>query len=207
MSSLDEEANYVHKCWYLVHCQPGKELYAARSLDRRLKLQIFLPERELHLRDQTRKIPFFPGYIFIFTNLQCISLSSINTCPGVLRLVDFGEGPQPVPHSVVEFIAQQLAQLNGNTLSNHHFHLGDIVQMKGSALQDLKLVFAGSAAPSQRVYVLLEFLGRLKKVQIDVERLEKVPGHIPLPLEFSTQRIRYTRGKGRKIYSFSRENL
>jgi len=59
--------------------------------------------------------------------------------------------------------------------------------------QGLETVFAGPTTPSKRVQVLLNFLGRLTKVEVEVSALEKRAESVRL------KRIRYTRGKGRKI--------
>jgi len=83
--------------WYLVHCKPRKELYAANALRTLLQLSIFLPENQIRSRGGVRQVPFFPGYIFAQVDLQKVARSHINASPGVIRLVEFGGEPQPVP--------------------------------------------------------------------------------------------------------------
>lgn len=216
-----------HDSWYLVHCQPGRETYAARSLRRLLNLSVFLPENHVRLRGEIRSMPFFPGYLFALADLQKVSLSAINTCPGVLRLVGFGGCPQPVPSPVVETIARQLDRLREGGMPPYYpFCPGDTVRMKSGPLQDLQMVFVGSAGPGHRVHILLELMGRLTKTQVDVGALERSPVSVSLesnkpfvadglncsspihrgcaPAELavgnSKPHVRYTRGKGRKIH-------
>src|SRR5258707_15856681 len=98
--------------WYLVHCQSRKETYAANSLRHLLKLLVFLPESQVRSRGITRYSSFFPGYIFINADLQKVPKSCINSCPGVLRLVEFGGDPQAVPQHVITTISQQMNTLN-----------------------------------------------------------------------------------------------
>lgn len=178
--------------WYLVHCQPRKETYAANSLKQILNLLVFLPESPVRSRGVTRYTPFFPGYIFINADLQQVPKSSINTCPGVLRLVEFGGDPQSVPQHVIDTISRQLDRLNGQQPRiAHRFSPGDIVQVKHGPLQDLEMIFVGSTTPTGRVHVLLELLGRLKEVQVDVDILEKVPAPSLVSHELNMQRERY----------------
>lgn len=178
--------------WYLVHCNPRKELYAANVLKSQFGLSVFFPQYTVRSRGEVRQLPFFPGYIFIQANLQKTSLSQINASPGVRRLVSFDTEPQPVPHYVVAEIAERLDHLEG--LAYQAFRPGDVVRLKNnSSLQDLDMVFIGHADANQRVCVLLKFLGRLKKVYVDADMLERKPAN---PLQ---KRTRYTRGKGRKI--------
>lgn len=192
-----QEAASANGSWYLIHCQPKKETYAARSLRQLLNLDIFFPESRIRLRGEIRPMPFFPGYLFALADLRRVPASSINTCPGVLRLVEFGGYPQALPPSIIEAIARQLDQFNQGIWSpSQHFMPGESVRVKGGPLQNLKMVFVGSTSPSTRVRVLLEFLGRFKEVQVEAETLEKVPE----TLEWRKLPGRFTRGKGRKIH-------
>ena len=204
MMRCDEEYICANGSWYLVHCLPRRETYAATSLRHQLKLQVFFPEERVRLRNEVHFNPLFPGYLFVLANLEQTALSAINTCPGVLRLVSFGGQPQSVPYAVIETITQQLERVNrGESLAHHPFTPGDAVHVKSGPLRDLNMIFVGPASPEKRVHVLLEFMGRLKDVQIDAKMLEKVPEHPPhppVPLGWSKARVRYTRGKGRKLY-------
>lgn len=184
--------------WYLVHCKPRKEFYAADSLKNVLGLTVFLPETPIRSRGEVRHIPFFPGYLFVYTDLYKVSLSQINNCPGVLRLVEFGGDPHPVPQCVIETISEQLDKLNA-IAPCHGLNPGDTVRVKHGPLQDLKMVFVGPTTPSKRVYVLLELLGRIKEAQVEVEMLEKISAPVSSIQRAQQVRKRYTRGKGRKI--------
>ncbi len=162
-----------HEAWYLIHCQPRKERYASHALESQLGLSIFLPEYKTRSRGEMRKAPFFPGYIFVQANLQQVPLSRINTTPGVVRLVAFGDDPQPVPLEVIELIDERLAQFDQVNLQP--FQSGDVVRVKQKGpLQDLEMIFVGPLTSSHRVTVLLNLLGRLKEIHIDIEMLEKV---------------------------------
>ncbi len=204
MMLCDEANTCVNGSWYLVHCQSRKETYAAKSLRHLLKLRVFLPQERVRWHGEVRFSPFFPGYLFVLADLQDTPLSSINTCPGVLRLVGFGGYPQSVPFSVIETITQQLEHESaGDRVSSRTFEPGDAVRVKSGPLQDLNMIFIGPTSPDKRVHVLLTFMGRLKDVQVDVEMLEKVPAnarHATISLDRGKPRVRYTRGKGRKIY-------
>jgi transcriptional antiterminator RfaH len=163
----------INAAWYLVHCQQKKEHYAALMLKQRFNLATFLPEYTQRTRGQVTSRLLFPGYIFAQANLQEVPMSQINTTPGVLRLVNFGAGPEVVPDCVVEEIANKSLQVNAADLQQ--FRPGDHVRLKHSgSLHGLTMVFAGSSSSSQRVRVLLEFLGNIREVQVHVEKLEKV---------------------------------
>src|SRR5690242_8515981 len=107
----NRQASYFES-WYAVHCKPRKEWQAAAALERLLGLTIYLPQICRHRRGQIDRIPFFPRYLFVWTDLQAIGLSTINATPGVFRLVTFGETPQPVSIAVVEAIRDLVDDLN-----------------------------------------------------------------------------------------------
>lgn len=159
--------------WYLIHCQARKERYASHALESHLGLSIFLPEYRTCYRGKIHRKPFFPGYIFIQADLKQVALSQINAIPGVIRLVAFGNDPVPVPFSVIDAISERLA--NFELMNLQPFHAGDVVRVKQEGpLQDLEMIFVGPSTSSRRVMVLLNLLGRLKKVHLDIDILEKV---------------------------------
>lgn len=188
--------------WYLIHCKPRRESYAADYLRSVLQLSVFLPESSVRSQREIRRVPFFPGYIFLHVNLHEVALSQINTCPGVRRLVEFGGSPNPVPQYIIEAIQGQLAYLNGLIPQpSHGLRPGDHVRVKQGPLQDLNMIFIGPTTPSKRVHVLLEMLGRLKETQVDVALLEKISELPSSPPPLRPKGERYTRGKGRRIKS------
>jgi transcription antitermination factor NusG len=179
--------------WYVVHCKRLNERQAATALEKRLGLATYLPEIQRRRRGQVRCSPFFPSYLFVWADLREVIMSHINAMPGVLRLISFGDLPQPVPISVVEEIRQRVDELNAHGgLIPHNFRPGDALRLKEGPLQGLDVVFVGSARPSDRVRVLLEFLGRLSEVKVTVDLLERVSAGSTLKPE------RRTRGKGRR---------
>ncbi len=180
--------------WYLVHCKPRKELYAARVLRNLLGLTIFLPEISTCLRGKLQRVPFFPGYFFVLTNLQKVHPSLINSSPGVLRLLEFGGRPQSVPPAVIKTISEQVNRLNcSGSLPNHSFYPDDRVRIKSSPPQGLETLFVGPTTPSMRVHLLLHLLDCSEEISMHVDALEKI---LSAP---DAKRERRTRGKGRKI--------
>jgi hypothetical protein len=57
-------------------------------------------------------------------------------------------------------------------------------------------IFEGPSTPSERVRVLLTFLGHARRVQLSAADLEKAPPKSQLP---ASKRPRRTRGRGRRI--------
>jgi transcriptional antiterminator RfaH len=194
IDTQDENREYVHN-WYVIHCKARKEKSTSETLKAHLGLVVYLPEKKIWYKGNAVFLPFFPGYFFVQANLQEIALSQINTSPGVLRLLSSEGVPQMIPSYVVEKLHTEITRLNeGQAFPNQGFSPGDTLHVTDGPLRGLEGVFIGPTTPSKRVQVFLNFLGCLTKTDIDASALEK------LPEDNNPRRIRYTRGKGRKLH-------
>lgn len=187
--------------WYVAHCKSGREVYTASILNSQLGLTIYLPELEIRRRKEVRISPFFSGYFFIQINLQRVALSQINSSPGMLKLLDFGDGPLIVPQMLLEEIREGIDECNGCDIFLHRkLSSGDLVRVTGGPLKSLHAVFVEYIASGERAQILLDFLGRLNKTQVDVSSLEKVSDRPSVKVNNGHSRQeRRTRGKGRRI--------
>lgn len=192
--------NYIQEenKWYVVQCKTGRESYAALLLET-LGMVIYLPLLKKYKNRTPLYIPFFPGYLFVNADLKRALASSINYCPGVLKVLDFGDGPLALEHEVIEAISQELERLNNRCNGSHNFQFNEILRIKNGPLQGMEVVFVGPTTPSLRVRVLLEFLGGPKETFVDAGMLEKIPTITKESGENIGKKQRLTRGKGRKI--------
>jgi transcriptional antiterminator RfaH len=192
-TSMDNSNNSA--LWYVVQSLPKMEIYAANLLKTGLGLNVFLPQGRVVCRQNELKYaPFFPGYLFVQVDLQKVSPSSINMCPGVLHLITFDGELEPIPHTAIEIIHRKVNEFNGaGKLLNDKFLPGDMVRFKEGALQELDMVFLGINAANNRARALINILGHSKEVLVDFNLLEGTLGGL------ERRRVRYTRGKGRKI--------
>ncbi|MCO6450356.1 MAG: hypothetical protein J5I90_06150 [Caldilineales bacterium] len=178
--------------WYVVHTQPRKELLVTSSLESRLGLEVFFPEVLQTYRGSIQPRPFFPRYLFVNADLTVTEASAINFSPGVIRLVSYGDTPQPIPATIIDDIRFRLDELNARGgITQHGFHPGDRVRVVSGPFQGLEAVFQGPLKPSERVRILLDFLGSLRETEIPVDLIERASTNFV--------RRRTTRGRGRRI--------
>ncbi|MCB9139502.1 MAG: transcription/translation regulatory transformer protein RfaH [Caldilineaceae bacterium] len=164
---------------------------AAGLLEQSLNVEVFLPEVFQQKQEQRKLMPLFPGYLFVRLDLAHPDSYRINQTPGVIRLVGFGRQALPVPEAVIDALRQRVEQVNAQGgIAAHSFKVGDRVRLTDGPLEGLEALFQGPLTPSQRVDVLLEFMGRLQTVKVEIDHLEAVRPHPP----------RRTRGKGRRIH-------
>jgi len=182
--------------WYVVHTKPTRELMVGSLLEQQLNLLVYLPEVIETRRNKKRRAPLFPSYVFVQASLSQAPTQTINSVPGVLQLVSFGGVPQALPAGEIEALRRRLDELNEQGgLPTHSFHPGDEVRLRDGPLQGLEAIFLGPMTPSQRVRVLLDFLGTEREAEVALDSIERVPT--------PAQRGRRTRGKGRRIRSQS----
>jgi transcriptional antiterminator RfaH len=164
------------------------------ALQEQFDLTVYVPEVMCYYQGQVQRAPLFPRYLFAQIDLHTVPPSRINATPGVTRLVTFDTTPQKIPAAVVQAIHTQVERCNEQGgLPEHGFQPGDTVQFRRGPLRGLEAIFVGPVTPSQRVRILLEFMGRLNELEVDRNLLE-TRNRDALP-----KRERRTRGRGRKI--------
>lgn len=185
--------------WYVAHSQPLKERYAAQNLGLRLGLTVFLPEVRRHFRGQVEEAPLFPRYLFVKADLGVTAVSRINATEGVARLVSFGGAPLAVPGEIVRGLYERVAALNSEGgLVEHGFQAGEMVAVVGGPLCGLEAIFLGPMEPNQRVQVLIDLLGGLQRVEIDVDDLTRRDGEEVVVRNALSNKWRPRRSRGKR---------
>ncbi len=115
---------------YVAYCKGLKEQQASAAIKEQLGLPVYLPELRRQLAGYLQRRAFFPGYLFVQADLSEVALSQINAIPNVLRLVTFGDLPQPVPAGVIEALRLRLDDLNAQGGLLPRFQSGEIVRLK-----------------------------------------------------------------------------
>jgi transcriptional antiterminator RfaH len=184
--------------WYALHTKPNSEYQVAVVLEER-GITTYLPEIEAPKSRQKRKSkPFFPCYLFAQADLESIGLSLLQWTPGLRTIVTFGERPAPVSDDLIDLVRRKLGEIEASGgYPSHPFRPGDPVRITDGPFRDMLAIFEGPLTPAERVQVLLNILGRTSRVHVEVEDLEKAPGHADVDAP-APKRPRRTRGRGRR---------
>ncbi len=190
--------------WYVLHTRPNLEFRVARVLQER-DLEIYLPVLSVKKSGDVRQEPLFPCYLFARIDLMTLSRASWQWTSGLRGLVTFDDQAVPVPERIIETLQRELAQqANQAETAVAPFSQGEVVRITEGPFANMLAIFNGPTTPNQRVQILLEMLGQLRRVSIEVSHLEKAPvdetahpGTPPPPK--SQPRHRRTRGRGRHI--------
>lgn len=153
--------------WYLAQLKPNCQRIALRNLDRQ-GFRTFLPLHDLTTRQGgnfvTRSRPLFPGYLFVAFDMDAGGWSAINNTYGITRLVSFGARPAPVPDELMTSLLRR-CDADGKLLAEVTVRPGDAVRVTSGAFTD----FVGRVEridPDQRVWVLLDLMGRTTRVSL-----------------------------------------
>lgn len=159
---------HEHKSWYLAQLKPNCAQIAVRNLARQ-GIETFLP-----LREQTQAKggkfttairPLFPGYIFVALNTAEGLWRKVNSTYGITKLVSFGAMPTPVPADLV-YALQARCDEGAVFREADALKPGDHVQVTKGPFTSALAQIEGSA-PDQRVWVLMDVMGRSTRVAVD----------------------------------------
>ena len=162
------------KAWYAVHTRANAESKALEHLARQ-DYQAYLPRyRKWRCHARRREVvwrPLFPRYLFVALDLDAMRWRSVNSTPGVTQLVSHGELPSAVPMGVVETIQEQeRSGLFDQVAQVRSLREGESVRIVVGPFADLIGKFIG-LADQERVYVLLDLLGRKVRATVSAEAL------------------------------------
>jgi transcription antitermination factor NusG len=130
----------------------------------------------------------FPGYVFVNFNLQ-LHIDTVRYCSSVSRVVHFHSGYPSIPEIQVNELRTIFGPDN-MLVYDTEVSVGDSVRIVGGAFHDLVAVVQQVRPARQRVQALLEFLGRMTTVEVDIHNLVVVErGQKPRPLQGRDERF------------------
>lgn len=163
--------------WFAVYTRPRAEAMAQEHL-RHQGYEVYLP-RHVKRRRHARRTdfvlaPLFPRYLFVAFDRLHQRWRPILSTVGVCDLVRQGERPAEIPAELVEEL--RLRERHGafdHPAQIRGLRRGDPVRVAAGPFAELAGRFHGMAT-AERVFVLLEMLGRSVKVQLPNEVVDPV---------------------------------
>ena len=194
--------------WYALNTKPNAE-YQVVELLARHRVETFLPTlKATRPRRGHNSVPLFPGYLFVHVDFDVMGYSTIAWMPGLRGIVGVERQAAIVDDEIVVVLRSRVDELwKQGGLPTHSFKPGDRVRINSGPLEGLMGVFDSPLTPSERVRILLNFLGRSRPTMVMVSDLAPASVHDVDPLDAieteqarAEARRRRTRGKGRKIH-------
>ena len=188
--------------WYAIHTKAYAERRAASELHRH-GIETYVPEVNRKADKASKRadarIAFFPGYLFMNVDLSATKASKWRWASGVRHIVSHGETPVIIPNEIISFIRRQLVEHEAAQASARpqRFKKGDTVRIADGPFGDMLAVFEGPVSATERVTVLMDFLGRLSRIRVGLDLLEPVDSRSNQKPKIKLRRR--TRGRGRPI--------
>lgn len=181
------------EAWYALYTKPNAEGLVARALESR-GFSYYLPLLP-PAKPNARPQALFPSYLFVKCDLSELIVDQLQFLPGLRRIVSFSDKPAIVPHEAIAMMERELAEIDAaGGLVKHQFKPGDEVVIDSGPLAGLRGVFQGPMGPSERVRILVRFLGETNRAEVPLDTIRKASEDDAL-----IRRRRGTRGRGRRI--------
>jgi transcription elongation factor/antiterminator RfaH len=163
--------------WYVLHTKSRFENVVNDGLLKK-QVTVFLPIITVPSRRKDRKklikVPLFPGYVFVRTDLKPDHHLDILRTAGAVKLVGNTQGPISVSEETVQSL-QIMVATNQPISTGYQFNKGDKVMVTTGPFAGVIGIFDHYRGLS-RVMVHIEALGQYAAVEVDARDVEKVPG-------------------------------
>ncbi len=166
------------KAWYLLYCKPRNEMRAKQNLELQ-GVETYLPliaesKKQRSGKFQSVQTPLFPSYLFINFDPMTMPVSRIHSTRGVNQIVGVKEDMLPLDPELITRIKIKLAELiDVDPLEQHKLKKGDKVRLSEGPFTEIEGIF-DEASGEKRCFVLLNILGKTKRVKVASEMVEKV---------------------------------
>ena len=162
--------------WYVLHTKSRFENVVNEGLGKK-SIEVFLPKVTVRSKRRDRKamirVPLFPGYLFVRTNLPPQAHLEVVKTAGAVRLIGSKQGPVPVPDDTIESLKIMVS-------AEHPITTGSQLK-KGDRVLVVHGPFAGVSGTfiryggKGRVIVNIEALGQYAGVEVNEDDIEIVP--------------------------------
>jgi transcription antitermination factor NusG len=150
----------LSKLWHVIRSKPNKEAFLAGQLESR-NVEFYFPQLKVHpVNPRCRKIkPYFPGYLFIKTDLEINQTGAFERLPGAIGLVLLGGEVAYVPENILSAIHARVDEINdaGGELFET-MNKGDRIRIHSGPFEGYEAIFDSRIVGTERVKVFLTML-------------------------------------------------
>lgn len=162
--------------WYALNSKPHSERLVYEALTSE-GIGAYLPlwPTPRDVKRLMRPQPFFPGYLFVHTDLDVVGRSALQYRQGVRRLVFCGDQPAVIPETVILGIERRLTALEVHAIDSagHALNRGDRALVTGGPFRGYEGIFDKRLTSDERVRLLIDFSSKLTPLEIEREFIQK----------------------------------
>jgi transcription antitermination factor NusG len=144
--------------WYALKSKPHREEMLARQLTLRGEETFYPCIRVVTVNPRAHKTkPYFPGYLFVRTDLERTGASTFRYLPGAAGLITFGGEATHVPDGLIQAIRQRVEAGNKGAAGGT-YKPGEVVFIQSGPFAGYEAIFDARLPGTDRVHVLLKLL-------------------------------------------------
>jgi transcription elongation factor/antiterminator RfaH len=166
----------LERRWYVLHTKSRHEK-VVNDLLLKKSVEAYLPLVTVRSKRRDRKVmirvPLFPGYLFVKTDLHPNSHLEVVKTVGAVRLIGSNRGPVPVPDQTIDSL-QIMVDSNHPVTTGHRLKTGDKVMVVFGPFAGVVGTFARYGGKG-RVIVNIEALGQYAGVEVSEDDIEVIP--------------------------------
>jgi transcription termination/antitermination protein NusG len=166
----------LERLWYVLHTKSRFENVVNEGLGKK-SIEVFLPKVTVRSKRRDRKamirVPLFPGYLFVKTDLAPQSHLEIVKTAGAVRLIGSNQGPVAVPSETIASLKIMVAADHPVT-TGYRLKKGDKVLVISGPFAGVTGTFVRYGGKG-RVVVNIEALGQYAGVEVSEEEIEVLP--------------------------------
>ena len=162
--------------WYALHTRSRFENVVFENLTKK-SIETFLPKILVRSKRRDRKVmlrvPLFPGYLFVKTDLTPNEHLEIVKTIGAVRIIGSKGGPVPVADNDISSLKIMVAGDN-QVLTGKSLKKGDRVVVASGPFAGINGTFTRYRGKG-RVVVDIDALGQFAGVEVDEDDIELIP--------------------------------
>lgn len=156
--------------WYALRSKPRKEEALWQQVSAR-GFQVFFPRlRVFPVNPRAKKVkPYFPGYMFVYVDLDEVGLSTFQWMPYAVGLVSFDNEPAIVPENLIHALRKRLEEIAaaGGELFDG-LRPGEAVKIRDGPFAGYEAIFDARLPGSERVRVLIQMLSDQRRIPVEL---------------------------------------
>ena len=164
------------RAWYALHTKSRFENVVNDGLAKK-SLDVFLPKITVKSQRRDRhkmiRVPLFPGYLFVKTDLNPHEHVEILKTTGAVRLIGSVRGPVAIADATIDSL-KIMVSTDHEVVTGTRLKKGDRVMVIRGPFAGVTGIFA-SYRGDGRVIVNIEALGQFAAVNVDATDVEKLP--------------------------------
>lgn len=162
--------------WYVLHTKSRFENVVHEGLLKK-RIEVFLPKITVQSKRRDRRkmirVPLFPGYVFVKTNLHPHHHLEVVKTAGAVRLIGSKKGPVPVPDETIDSL-KIMVSTDFPVTTGQRLQKGDRVMVVSGPFAGVVGTFVRYRGQG-RVIVNVEALGQHAGVEVSDDDIELLP--------------------------------